>query len=763
MALEPQPESQIGQIARARATIVPSEERLSLMDVWRVLMKRIFIILAVTLICLAGAAIYTFRTKPVYESVSRIEIKPNTSPNVGLQSLIAEEAGGGESASALQTEILVLQSNSVILQTAQSLDLLKLIRSGEQEANKAGEPAPSGEMTTGERLALIGMIRGGLQVQIVPATQMVDIRYRNNDPKLGTDVVNRLVETYKDEDLRSKFDRTMYVSTWLQKQLEGLKQEAGDAQRQLADYQRQHNIVGTDETSNLTMQNLAQISGDLEGAEADRIMKEARMREFESQDPDLVALMGDNPELGALRNQLTTLQTERAELASKFGEHHPRMQELNAQIEKVEASINNEVTLARRQVRDEYTGSLLLEEMLQKRLDAQKEDAYRLNEDEAQYAILRHEAELTRDLYDALQMRLKEASVTAGLSATNITVVDRAQIPLAPVAPRKTLAMMMGLIGGLLCGTVLAFMVESIDDTLQTSEEVESVSMLASLATIPHILGAGGKRRRRSKGRGTEEPLPDGVHAQQLIALHSSKSHAAEAYRGLRSSLLLSSIDRPPRVVVVTSAFPGEGKTTTAVNLAVAFAQRGERVLLVDADLRRGSLDRVFKLGEKNFGLSTVLTNPAALSELASPVAELPMLKVLPTGPRPPNPAEMLSSNRMEEQLHQWAQEFDRVVLDTAPVLAVSDTQAMAALADTVILVARAGMTRKRALLRARDLLWRINAPIAGVVVNDVDMRLENFYTYRYGMYGYNYGYGYRYAPKGSDIAYGLEDDEKGE
>jgi capsular exopolysaccharide synthesis family protein len=399
--------------------------------------------------------------------------------------------------------------------------------------------------------------------------------------------------------------------------------------------------------------------------------------------------------------------------------------------------------------------------MLQKRLDAQKEDAYRLNEDEAQYAILRHEAELTRDLYDALQMRLKEASVTAGLSATNITVVDRAQMPLAPVAPRKTLAMMMGLIGGLLCGTVLAFMVESIDDTLQTSEEVESVSMLASLATIPHILGEGGKRKR--KGKASETPVLEGVQAQQLIALHSPKSHAAEAYRGLRSSLLLSSIDRPPRVIVVTSAFPGEGKTTTAVNLAVAFAQRGERVLLVDADLRRGSLDRVFKLTEKNFGLSTVLTKPAALSELAAPVAELPMLKVLPTGPRPPNPAEMLSSVRMEEQLHQWAQEFDRVVLDTAPVLAVSDTQAMAALADTVILVARAGMTRKRALLRARDLLWRINAPIAGVVVNDVDMRLENFYTYRYGMYGYNYGYGYRYAPKGSDIAYGLEDDEKGE
>jgi len=435
------------------------------------------------------------------------------------------------------------------------------------------------------------------------------------------------------------------------------------------------------------------------------------------------------------------------------------MQELKAQIDKVQASIDSEVALARRQVRDEYAGSHRLEEMLQKRLEAQKEDAYRLNEDEAQYAILRHEAELNRDLYDALQMRLKEASVTAGLSATNITVVDRASVPAVPVAPRKSLSLMLGLLGGLLCGTVVAFMIESVDDTLQTSEEVESVSMLASLATIPHISTDSGKRKRK----GPEEPAAMGSHMQQLVALYSPKSHAAEAYRGLRSSLLLSSIDRPPRVIVVTSAFPGEGKTTTTVNTAIAFAQRGERVLLVDADLRRGSLDRVFNLDDKGFGLSSVLAQPAAQRELASPLPGLPMLRVLPTGPRPPNPAEMLSSNRMEEQLRQWALEYDRVVIDTAPVLAVSDTQAIAALADTVILVARAGMTRKRALVRARDLLWRINAPIAGVVVNDVDMRLENFYTYRYGMYGYNYGYGYRNPRADSDIAYGHEDEEKGE
>ncbi|MGB7741986.1 MAG: CpsD/CapB family tyrosine-protein kinase, partial [Terracidiphilus sp.] len=231
--------------------------------------------------------------------------------------------------------------------------------------------------------------------------------------------------------------------------------------------------------------------------------------------------------------------------------------------------------------------------------------------------------------------------------------------------------------------------------------------------------------------------------------------------RGMRSSLLLSSIDNPPRIIVITSAFPSEGKTTTAINFAIVLAQRGEQVLLVDADLRRGSLRRVFGITDENFGLSTALTQQALDRDLPVPFAELPTLHVLPTGPLPPNPAEMLSSNRMEEQMRHWVKRFDRIVIDSAPLLAVSDSQSLAVRADAVVLVARAGVTRKRALIRARDLLWRVNAPVAGVVVNDVDLRLENFYTYRYGAYARNYWYGYKQAPSFSDRAYGYEDDEE--
>ena len=737
------------QPMEGRPAAPPLGERRSLMDVWRVLTKQRLVIIGVTVLCVAGAVWYAFRTPPVYESVSRIEIKPNAFSGSDILGFFEAEDEAGEN---LQTEVRVLQSDSVLFETAQALHLIDAIR-----GNNSGKPVPASEITPQERSAMVGIVRGGLSVAIIPNTRIVELHYRSNDPKLGTEIVNQLVETYSDAELQTKFERTEHVSKWLQNRMDDLREEASDTQRRLADYQREHNIVGTDE-NNLTIQTLQNISGELDGAEADRITKEARMHEFDSLSPDMMALMGDNPALGALRSQLTELQSQRAQLATKFGPKHPQILQLDQQINNVQKQIDNEVELARHQVNDEYQGAMGLEDELRKRLGAQEDAAYRLNADVAQYAILRHQAELTRELYDDLQMRLKEASISAGMTAANITVVDRATVPFVPVAPQKSKSLLYGLFGGLFLGCVLAFVIESIDDRLRTSEEVEAASMLPSLAAIPNMSYTGPKHRGDAR-----EKAPLGAYPtpHQLIAIWDPKSHGAEAYRGLRSSLLLSSIDNPPRTIVITSAFPAEGKTTTAINFAIVLAQRGEQVLLVDADLRRGSLRRVFGIADENMGLSTVLSHQDSDPDLPVPFAELPTLHVLPTGPLPPNPAEMLSSNRMEEQMRQWAKKFDRIVMDSAPLLAVSDTQSLAVRSDAVVLVARAGMTRKRALIRARDLLWRVNAPVAGVVVNDVDLRLENFYTYRYGAYARNYWYGYKQVSSYLDRAYGYEEGEE--
>jgi capsular exopolysaccharide synthesis family protein len=749
MSLEPQAVAQTGLPVEKTTTIISQGER-SLMDLWRVLMKRRLTILAVTLLSLAAAAWHAFRTPPVYETLSRVEIKAGSTGNPEL------DLWEDEDATALETEVQVIQSGSVLLQAAQSIGLIRLVRQNEGK-NAVGESAP---ITPSERREMIGIMKGGLSITIVPTTRILEIRYRGTDPRLAADIVNGLVDTYSDEGLRVSFERTAHVSDWLEKQLDSLKTDAADSQRQLADYQRAHNIVGADENSNLTLQTLEHVSNELDDAEADRIMKESRMRDFNAMNPDMEALMGDDPTIASLYTQLTTLQTQRAQLATKYGPKHPAMQQMDLEISKVQAQIDKEAELARKQVQDEYQAAVQLENAMRSRLGMQEDAAYKLNEDVAQYAMLRHQAELTRTLYDTLQTNLKEATISAGMSAANITVVDRADVPLSPVAPRKNMILLLGLVGGLVIGCAFTFAIESIDDRLRTSEEVESASLLPSLAAIPHISSGPAWKK---EGGNNEAPSETPQVRQQLITLWDPKSNGAEAYRSMRSSLLLSSIDNPPRIIVITSSFPAEGKTTTALNLSIVLAQRGERVLLVDADLRRGSLYRVFGLPNQSFGLSSVLTQPETHRDLPAPLPELPTLHVLPTGPRPPNPAEMLSSIRMEEQLRQWKQEFDRIVIDTAPLLAVSDTQALAVRADAVVLVARAGVTRKRALVRARDLLWRINAPVAGVVVNDVDLRLENFYTYRYGMYAKDYWYGYRQSATSSSRAYGYEDEEKGE
>ena len=382
MSLEIQSAPQ-GSEPAGRQISVPasSGEQLTLMELWKVMMKQRFIILAVAILSAAVAAWVAYHTTPVYESIGRIEIQPQETPGVSVQQLM-ESVQNSDDTMALTTEVHILQSDEVLFETAQSLHLLDAIRGAAARERKNGQPAiaPGTPMTQPERRAMIGMIRGGLKVAIVPQTNLVEIRYRNPDPKLAAAVVNRLVETYSDVDLRSKYERTKHVSDWLQKQLEDLKTEAADAQQALADYQKTHNIVGTDENSNLTIQTLENLSSSLNSAEADRILKEARMRDFDSMAPNLVPLMGDNPTLTSLRNQLADLESQRAEMSARYGPKYPKMIDLQTEIDKVQAQINGEVDLARRQIHDEYQAALGSEDALHKRLGQQEEEAYKLNE-----------------------------------------------------------------------------------------------------------------------------------------------------------------------------------------------------------------------------------------------------------------------------------------------------------------------------------------------------------------------------------------------
>ena len=452
-----------------------------------------------------------------------------------------------------------------------------------------------------------------------------------------------------------------------------------------------------------------------------------------------------------LRAQEAELKAQSAQFEAKFGPGYPKLRELQNRSGKLKASIGEELRSSNERMHDELLSAEKNESMVRKALEVQKQEAFRLNQGAAEFAMLRHEVESSQALSDALEMKLKQATVSAGLASTDISIIDRAKVPAWPILPNKSRNLTLGLIASLVGALMLGFMLEAVDDTLMTSDQIESWCALPVLASIPEFAD-----RSSRSGAASESAYESG-----LVLLDRPRSNAAEAYRALRSALMLSNVDHAPCLIVISSAFPSEGKTVTSTNCAIALAQRGGRVLLVDGDLRRSTIHKRFGLGAK-VGLSSLLAGTSESQEcITAPVPDLPKLWVLPAGPPPPAPAEMLASQRMADMLKKWRGEFDHVVIDTPPIFAVTDALVLAAQADAVLLVARAGVTRKRALQRMNDMLSRINARVAGVVLNGADLHLEHYYS---GPYRYRYGMGYyKYSYKGYHDAYYSNDQGNGD
>jgi capsular exopolysaccharide synthesis family protein len=699
----------------------------------KVIFKRKWIILAAAVVGLAIAIYHVATTVPQYEAFSRINIDLGRSTNIGVESLIQQNTGFFEDPdTALQTQVQIMRSQTVAMDVIKTLDLYKKEPFSEIFAKHPYD----GTLSPSQRASLVGMFQGSTMIAVVPNTGLVDVHFTNADPKLAMKTANAIVDAYMQRDLQSRFEGTTRISDWLARQLTGLKGQVEANQNALSQYVKKHDIVATGSGGgSLITDSLSTVNEQLAQAQADRIVKEARYKMALTRNPELLVSVAPGTILASLRSQQADLMVQAAQLRSKFGPQYPKVRELNKQLTSVQADIDAEINNLTKRFEEEYNTAVKTESLLQSRLDALKQEAYRANASAAQFDILKHSAESAAELYDALQLRLQEAGVTAGLNSNNVDIIDRATIPTSPILPRKRSDLMFGLLGGLAGGFILAFALETFDDTLESSEETEVVSHLPTLAVVPHF----SELKNPPAKVGGQKLLPD------LVSYLHPHSLGAEAIRTLRSSILLSAIDYEPKALLVASSFAEEGKSTIATNLAISFAQREEKVLLVDTDLRRGTTHLKFGLPNRS-GLSSILARESGKDAYQKPLADLPGLTVLTRGPIPPNPGEMLASHAMEAILKQWRSEYDRIILDSSPVLAVSDTLSLATQIDGVMILVRAGVTRKKALSRTRDLLRRANARIMGTVINDADLRLENYYTYskRYGYdYRSNYGAGY--------------------
>lgn len=724
------------------ASSSPQPSVITTADIRKLLFKRKWVVLFATLVGLGIGLYHAETTTPEYEATSRINIDIGRSTNIGIENLIQQNDTLAEPDEELQTQAQIMRSETVALTAFNMLDLYH-----KRPFSSIFEKQPyNGQLTPSQRAGVVSMFQGATQITVVPDTGLVDVRFQNPDPQVAMNAANAIVNAYMERDLQSRFEGTTRISSWLAQQLSGLKKQVESNQKTLSDYIQKHNIAPVDsQGGNLVTDSLETVNQQLAEAKADRIVKEARYKMAQTRNPELLVSVAPGTILSSLRQQQADLMVQETQLRSKFGPQYPKLQELDKQLASLQKEVDAEINNLTARFAEEYSTAQQTEDLMQSRLDALEKSAYQENESAAQFDILKHNTEASADLYDALELKLQEAGITAGLNSNSVDVIDRATLPLFPMLPVKRNDVLFGFLGGLAGGVILAFLIDTMDDTLRTSEEAEAVAHLPTLAVVPHFaLKKDAAAIAQRDGTGI---LPD------VVSYLEPQSIGAESFRTLRSAVLLSAVDRVPKVLLITSSLAGEGKSTLASNLAISFAQRGEKVLLVDTDLRRGTTHLKFGLPNRN-GLSTVLAKEAGADSYEHPLPDLPGLTVLPRGPIAPNPGEMLASRAMEDLLRQWRANYDRVIMDTSPVLAVADSLSLATQVDGVVILARSGVTRKKALLRTRELLRRAGAHISGTVINDVNLRLENYYMYSRG-YGYRYGYKNNYG-----AGYGASDGE---
>lgn len=725
----------------------------------RVVWKRKWIILTCLVTIFSVVAIASLRMTKVYEASGTIAInKPDNSLNFQNSATFSLDY---YDPTELETEVRILQSDLLALEVIRELNLDRRSEFGGQAPSPALDLAADPLQTDPARAsALVGGFKGSLRVALSQNSRIIEVHYRSADPQLAASVVNTLMQTYVEDNRKARFESTMQASDWLQKQLVDLQMKVETSQEMLVRYQKEHEILGIDEKQNIITAKLDELNKALTLAESERMDKEAFYRLVEAGDPDAVAagtggseagsgVQSDSGLLEGLRTRQADLKIQAADLNTQFGPSYPKLAQVNNQLKEVDSQIQAEMKKIASKVRGQYMTALQRENMLRDALEKQKQEANKLNESAIRYNLLKRDAETYRTLYEGILEKLKQASVSAGLKANNFRIVDSARPPSYAIEPNIPRNLGFAFVLGLASGVGLAFLLEGLDNTIRTTEQAQSVSGLASLGMIPL-----GSKSARDGGNAKRLVIASSKEAVELITQVRPQSQMAESYRALRTSLLLSSLGAPPKVIMVTSALPQEGKTTTSINCAVVLAQKGVRVLLIDADLRRPSIHKTLGMGPRS-GLSNVLTGSTTLDQAIARTPVLPNLFILPAGTPPPNPAELLASSNMRDLLTQLREQYDHIVVDTPPSLSVTDAVVLSPRADAVVLVIRSGQTTKQSLRRARDIFAQVNAKVIGVLLNAVDLTSPDYYYY--------YEYQGKYARYYQDGDSSTDEDESGE
>ena len=726
------------RVERLQAADRLSSEEVTLLSLWHVVLRRRLLCLAViALSLLIGVAL---ATRPLrYTADGTLQVRPGSANKYKVQ--VSEIMGGGDSDDRIESEITVLQSKTLYTKVADQLHLA---------ANRefAGKFATAGASMQDPRVQneVIARMRKAIAIERTPKTQILTIRCTSTSPLLASEVVNTLVNLYIERIFETGYGSTQRAAKFLTRQLDDLKDQVLQDQKQLVDLQSKLGVVGFDDNHNLITSQLEDLARASESANVQRIVAEARYRILQDERPDLIdggpAVASATGLPSTSSSLIQTLRATRAELATQyasvseqFGPNYPQTKRLKAQLAESENQTAEEEKRILEQAKVAYEAAQKNQSLTAAALSASQKAAFQKRNDMVNYQILLHDYQSNRTLYEGLLQRLREAGVVSGLESGEVELVDLATLPVTPVGPGRMQLITMALAIGCCFAVVLAMIFEAMDTSVHNVDELERYVGLPVLSVLPSFDGLA--------KRGARKALPGAGLEQTSFyeVVRAPQSPFSEGIRLLRSSVLLARAGHRPKHLLFTSALPSEGKSTVCGNEACLLAQNEAKVLLIDADLRRPSQHRKFGLSNA-LGLSTVLTGRSTIEEAAQCYPMVPGLSILTSGPLPPSPGELLASSSMTALLEEAAEKYDFVLLDAPPSMTISDASILADRVDVVVLVVRDGMANKKALLRTVKMLIRVGANVPGFVFNGVSRRSSEYYEYNGQYTQEQYGYG---------------------
>jgi exopolysaccharide transport family protein len=695
-----------------------------------VLHKRRGVLLTCVVVSLLIAVVYNYTTRPIYQATAQILIDrdtPNVLPNKELVDLVQSGAD------YYQTQYQLLRGRMLAERAVERLQLQKsaefrtgpLLTPWERLERRFLGKSPSATVDAdGMPLSpAVAAFRSRVTVEPVQGSRLVNLRFTAYDPALAAQAANTLAQLYIEQALEFRFTTSTEATGWLGERIKEQQQRLEVAEKALQVYREKEGLVNFEERQSLVDQKLTTLTAAVLQARTERVTKEAAYNQMKNLGPaqlESFPLVMASGVIQNLKTELAELQREEARLSESLGDRHPDMVRLRNQLRTTEDKLRAEMRNMVRSVEAEYRTAASQEASLQANLEVAKREALEVNRKAIEFGVLKREVETNQQLYKDLLTRNKQTGLETELKTTNIRVVERAETPRGPISPKRTRNYQLALLIGLALGIALTGFFEHMDNTLRTPEDVKEQLGLPFLGMVPDV---GAKSASNSP-----RPSP--------LILKNPHSAVAEAYRVLRTNLIFSSAEVRGRAIVVSSANPGEGKTTTVANLASSLALNGAKVLAVDADLRRPTMHQHFGI-PKTPGLSDLIVGKCQASQ-AIQATRFKGLQVLPCGYVPPNPAELLGSAAMKQVADALRSHYDWVLIDTPPILAMADTPVLCPLVEGVILVVGAEVSGRPAIHRAIDQIMSVGGKVVGVVLNKVDLERNSYY------YGQYYGEYYR-------------------